>query len=168
MTVKKRGYGCYQILAAFSWCFRRCISKQEPKSTALLVHQVEVKTKSPGRDGKHLPEIVHSSVGVSFQMAGDMGSTFSLIDRSQTFHSQGAPQFIPSLQPQGETEMGVSECLSFPPQWSMTLFPVLGKVTLNNFLLCFALSFLSQPLPRAKGKEKTTSLEVRCLQGLFL
>lgn len=62
-----------------------------------------------------------------------MDSTFSLLDRSQTFHSQGAPQLIPSLQPQGETEVRISECLSFPPQKSMILFADLGKVTFMTF-----------------------------------
>lgn len=98
-----------------------------------------------------------------------MSSRFSLLDRSQICHSQGVPQFKPSLQPQGEIQVGVSE--SRVPQFPTSVvhdFAVLGKVTFIT-LLCFALSFLSQPLPRAKGKEKTTCLEVRCLQGtLFL
>lgn len=57
---------CYQILATFSLCVRRCISKKEPKLTDLFVQQVEVKDKKPWSDEKHLPQTVHSSVGVSF------------------------------------------------------------------------------------------------------
>lgn len=99
-----------------------------------------------------------------------MGSTISLLDRSQVCHSQGAPQFKPSLQPQGETKVRVSEsrALQCPTSVVHGFVCCLRESNIYNFLLCFALSFLSQLLPRAKGKEKTTSLEVRCLQGLFL